>query len=301
MGQDITTPRVLGKSHIEEWLDQSGGGWFTYDDIYRDLTVYDNTNKDTIRKTIRRMVDEGKLKQHPDIKRKFRLVKADSSILNWQKADLQGFLNLRWPFELEKLVKIFPGNVVVIGGTKDGGKTAFCLDFTVKNMREHDIVYFTSELGEEELAERLGYYVELDPEDWHFEARALTGHPADCIQPDKINIIDFLEISDSFFQVAGIIREIYDRLTTGIAIICIQKDANAKFARGGAFSSEKARLYVTLDAGNGGDKPDKMTIVVAKNRMNSQVNPRGKVWTFKLVNGCRFVDAHEVIDPWPGD
>ena len=289
-------PRRLGQADVEEWLAEGNGdGWFTYDDIYRDLTVVDNTNKDTVRKAISRLVTSGRIKGHPDIKRKFRAVGAEAELMNWQGIPEGRDLKLLWPFGLEKYIKMFSGNVAVIAGDKDAGKTAYCFKFIVMNMFQHDIVYLTSEMAEEELAERLG---PLGEGEWRFEARRLRGHPADSIQPTKINIIDYLELSDNFFQVAGKIREVFDRLTTGIAIICLQKDYNADSGRGKAFSEEKARLYLTMDVGKRGE-PSKLTIKIGKNRKDPAVNPKGMAWNYKLVDGCRFVNVTEILPDWP--
>ena len=298
MGQeyeDIEGPRRLRQVDVEEWLAEGkGDGWFTYDDIYRDLTVTDNTNKMTVRKAIDRLIEKGTVKTHPDIKRKFRSVGVEAELMNWQGIPEGRDLRLLWPFGLEKYIKMFAGNVAVIAGEKDAGKTAYCFKFIVMNMFQHDIVYLTSEMAEEELAERLGPFGEGE---WRFEARRLRGHPADSIQPEKINIIDYLELSDNFYQVAGKIREVFDRLTTGMAIICLQKDHNAKTGRGGAFSEEKARLYLTMDSGERGE-PHKLTIKVGKNRKDPAVNPKGMAWHYSLVNGCNFVNVTEVVDPF---
>ncbi len=294
--EDIEGPRGLRQSDVEEWLAEGKvNGWFTYDDIYRDLTVVDNTNKGNVRKAIDRLIEKGTVKAHPDIKRKFRSVGVEAEIMNWQGITEGQDLKLLWPFGLEKYIKMFAGNIAVIAGEKDAGKSAFCFEFIVMNMYQRDIVYLSSEMVEEELAERLRPF---GVGEWRFEARRLRGHPADSIQPEKINIIDYLELSDNFYQVAGKIREVFDRLTTGMAIICLQKDYNAKSGRGAAFSEEKARLYLTMDVGGRGES-SKLAIKIGKNWKDPAVNPKGMSWNYKLLNGCKFVNVTEILPDWP--
>jgi hypothetical protein len=55
--------------------------------------------------------------------------------------------------------------------------------------------------------------------------------------------------------------------------------------RGGSFSLEKARLYLSMDAGM-------TTIVKAKNWVNPLVNPNKLKINYKIVNGCKFIIEH---------
>ncbi len=95
------------------------------------------------------------------------------------------------------------------------------------------------------------------------------------------DIIDFLEISDEFYKIAGMIKEIYDKLKKGIAIIALQKNPKAEFGIGGARSIEKARLYVTLEKG--------IAKIVSGKNWASETNPNGLYRTFKLVQGAKFI------------
>ena len=73
----------------------------------------------------------------------------------------------------------------------------------------------------------------------------------------------------------------------------MQKKSGSEYARGGEFSLEKARLYLTLQAGNK-EKNSELKIVSAKNPKNDKP-PRGKVIEYKLVQGCKFIKQNNYL------
>jgi hypothetical protein len=148
-------------------------------------------------------------------------------------------------------------------------------------MNNHEIYYFSSEMGPQELKLRLSKF-NRKLTDWNFYPKERASDFADVIKPDAINIIDFLEIHDEFWKVGGKLMEIHDKLHKGIAIVAIQKDKNKEYGLGGMKGLEKPRLYLTLN-------PGQAKIEKAKNRANPSRNPNGLVRDFKLYQGHKFV------------
>jgi len=71
-----------------------------------------------------------------------------------------------------------------------------------------------------------------------------------CYTPDCISIVDFLEIDRDFNEIVGQIRQIYDKLSSGNCHYYHSGRIQAQIlGRGGTFSLEKARLYLSMDAG----------------------------------------------------
>jgi len=169
--------------------------------------------------------------------------------------------------------------VMVIAGSKDSGKTAYLLNVVRLNMNHFPINYFSSEMGRIEFRKRLEKFG-LPIEAWKFKPKERSGNFADVIQPNDINIIDFLEVSEDFYRVGGMLREIYEKLNQGIAIVALQKNRGRDTGVGGDRSLEKPRLYLSLESG-------KAKIIVGKN-WASEVNPVGLHLDFKLVQGCKF-------------
>ena len=187
--------------------------------------------------------------------------------------------------QLEQAVKILPKNVIIVAGEKNCGKTAFALETAYLNSGNGfnmPIKYYSSEMGAQELGERIRKFPAIEPFR-HVKFYPVMENIHDHVDPDAVNIYDFMEVYDEFWKVGSIIRKVYDKLDKGIALILIQKKEGEKLGRGGDFSGEKARAYFVLT-------PGKLLIKVAKN-WRGESNPNGKILRFRLENSSTFVSS----------
>jgi hypothetical protein len=197
------------------------------------------------------------------------------------------YLPLKWPFGIEEKVDVYPKSLVVVAGSKDAGKTAFCLSVARRNADLMKVHYFNSEMGDVELMNRLRNFEDYKEWahkiDWIERAAAFE----DVIFPNDLNIIDFLEVTTEFYLVSATLSAIYRKLENGIVLVALQKDPRSQYGRGGAFSVEKARLYVTLNHVEGVN-----TAAIESGKMwhNAVDNPRGQYKNYKLAKGCYFVN-----------
>jgi len=272
---------------IRDWVDSTDGR-FDYGQLDKDLGIKTDQEKTTRRVVINLLKRDGVIVKVTDKDGVYRLSEENAPSILWREADIKDALDLVWPFKLHELVLTLPKNIIVLAGAPDAGKTAFCFNFIKDNMNKYEIWYWSSEMGGLELQIRLGKFNGMSPADWKFEAREKSSSFEDVIKPDSINIIDYLEITDNFYLVAGEIKAIWDKLNKGIAIICLQKKRGAELGRGAEMSLEKPRLYLTMDKGL-------LKVVKAKNWVDSTKNPNGLAWSFKLVDGCRFVNIQDSI------
>jgi hypothetical protein len=159
---------------------------------------------------------------------------------------------------------------------------------TVKlNMSQKEIVYLNSEMGDSEFKQRLLLFDDIPLQRWRFDAYHRSSNFADLITPDKkIFIIDFLEVTTDFWKVASYIQEIHRKLKNGICIIGLQKSDGKDTGRGGDFSKEKARLYLSLDY-DADARTNRIKITDAK-AWRGDRNPRGLVRDYKLVGGSKY-------------
>jgi hypothetical protein len=182
---------------------------------------------------------------------------------------------------------MYPGNIIVVAGSKSAGKTSFLLNTVKINMHKHEIVYLNSEMGDTEFRKRLELFDDVKLSDWQFKAYHRQSHFNDLITNErKIFMIDFLEVTTDFWKVAQYIQDIHRKLKEGICIIALQKSDAKDTGRGGDFSKEKARLYLSLDYLHD-QKVNQIKITDAKAWRTSE-NPRGKYRTYKLVHGSEY-------------
>lgn len=269
---------------IEKWISVTEGA-FSITDCFRELQgVTGVTNRNNYRVILHRLKGRGIIERYGNKDGIFRKVNDKAEDIDFLSADTNE-IKIKFPFDLDNLVNIYPKNIIVIAGSPNAGKTAFLLNTVEMNMNKHDIYYFSSEMAEQELKLRLGKF-DRDLTSWKFHPKDRSRDFADVIEPDAINIIDYLEVHEDFYRIGGMIKDISDKLKKGIAIIALQKDKAKDYGLGATRGLEKARLYITMN-------PNELKIVKAKNWRNSR-NPNGLMLNFKLYQGCKF----SVVKDW---
>ena len=263
---------------IEEWVGVTSG-YFSITDCHKALQGVTGANQNVIRVLLHRLSQRGIIEKHGNKDGVYRRIDNEIEPLDWKNADTNP-LSLRWPFGIERMVKIYPGNIAIIAGSPNAGKTAFILNFIKLNQDHQEIHLFSSEGGKEELNQRIEKFG-LPFDAWTFHAWDRSGNFQDCIKPGVVNIIDYLEIHDDFYKVGGQLKAIADRLKSGFALIALQKPTGRDAGLGGERGLEKPRLYLAMDGG-------RLKIVKAKSWARCDHNPNGLVQEFKIIDGCKL-------------
>lgn len=193
--------------------------------------------------------------------------------------------NVNFPLELEQYFNVYMGNIILLAGVPNAGKTAFALNFAYMNRDNYQVHYFSSEMGKEELAIRLSKHPPI--EEW----KKIKFYNFSSVQIDVIRrirnglvVIDYLDITTDFYEIASHLKKLHEILhaNRNIAFVCIQKDSKKELGRGASLALEKPRVYMTMDRGV-------LRIVKAKNWRNKELNPNGMEINFKLINGIHFI------------
>ena len=282
----MTCIRDKAQSKVQEVREfiTSAPGVFYSQDVQSHVGAKNRREKMTITNILSRLRDEGMIERSGERRGCFRRVEHECLDIDWI-GNTEKELPIYYPLGLERYYMTYPKNLVVIAGSPDAGKTSVLLNFVRLNMDRHKIHYFSSEMGSMELKSRLVNF-DLPITSWKFSAKERAGDFADIIQPDDINVIDFLEISDNFYKIGGILTAIFNKLRKGIAVIAMQKNRGAEMGRGGNFGLEKPRLYITLDSEYPGHVAK---IVKCKNWRDPTINPNGLSTRFKLIGGAKIV------------
>jgi hypothetical protein len=280
-------------NRLYDWLEASSG-WFYLEDIHKALNITGEADKANIRVQCSQFAKKGILDKDKRINGRYRRVDKTLVPMDLVHADAGAEFPMTWPFDLERYVRIMPKSIIVIAGSPNSGKTTFLLNVVARNQGKQHIPYFNSEMAAEEFKLRLDCFENVDG--WCFEPYERSGNYADVIFPDALNIIDFMEINDEFYKIAGELQAIHEKLNKGICIVAIQKNPSKKdmkgrmvendMGRGGTFGLEKPRLYLSMDYG-------RLKVVKAKIWKKPTVNPNGMVFNFKLVNGAHFTNITE--------
>jgi hypothetical protein len=183
-------------------------------------------------------------------------VEMDAALIEHEHAD-DTPLEMILPFGLHKHMEWFPKGIGVIAGDTDSGKTTVLLNLAHDNQgRFPRVVYIATEMGPALLKRRLSkfcaannyFYPDAFRDVTFLEPK--TTNYMDLIDPEAINIIDYYELSgEQFRDVAGYFRQIYERLTTGVCFVGLQKKFGAPLGRAAELAMEKPLLYLTLNRG----------------------------------------------------
>ena len=264
---------------IREWVCLQSG-YILSTDVHNCLQLSTREEKKNASIIMKRLCEQGVIEKYGDKAGCFKKIDRDLEEIDWESANDEA-LKIELPFNIHEFVEIMPKNIVVIAGVPNAGKTCFLLNTAIMNVRNWPIRYLSSEMDGSELKKRLKKF-EGSIKQWKpIKFYRREEDFANAIDPDGINIIDFLEITDKFYLVAERLREYHNKLKKGVLFLAIQKDPNKDYGRGGNMGLEKPRLYLNLD-------PGVLKIVKAKNWAR-ETNPNGLVWRFKLVQGSKFI------------
>ncbi len=262
---------------LKLWVE-SQEGHFKVTEYHTESQIVTKEQKHAVIQALKRLQEDGVIEKYGDQRGAYRKVEVKADEIDFMGVD-EKIVEIAWPFEIEKWVITLPKNIVVVAGEVNAGKTAFLLNVCFLNMGRFKINYYSSEMGALELRARLKKFDGSTLQHWKdnisFKERA--SNFADVIKPNDINIIDYLEITDEFYKIGGMITEIFNRLKKGIAVIALQKNPKTDYGLGGMRSIEKARLYLAMERGI-------IKIVKGKN-WATETNPNGISRSFKLVQG----------------
>jgi len=202
---------------------------------------------------------------------------------------------VKMPLELSTMCVLSPGNIIVVAGSKSAGKTAFLLNIASFNQYDFEVVYLNSEMSETEFKKRMKKVMPL--KDWKITGYKCHNNFDDYVvsDPHKIYIVDYLEVHENFYEIAKPIRKIHEKLGDSLCFIGVQMRAGATLGRGGDFSAEKARLYLTMDYQES-ERKSKVTIYDAKEPRPPHESVRGMWRMTKILNGSSF--SYSPQDNW---
>jgi hypothetical protein len=264
-------------------------GVFNTGQLYRDLGLATPQDKDAARHALSRLKGI-KIQPHGNKNGEWRIINGECAEIDFTKEEQVRECNLWLPFDLHNYVSIMPGNIIIVTGDPDSGKTAFLLNIIKRNVERWDIHYFNSEMGKDELRKRLNLFGDFPVKHPNFHAYERSNDFQDVIKPGivTINIIDYLEITDDFYLVGKYINDIHRALGGSICVIAIQKkDRNSDMPLGKERALEKPRLAIALRAGSH-IEPAIATIIKCKNRKTDH-SMLYKKREYKLVAGSEFM------------
>ena len=263
-GQVPDSGRVLAQEVLA--FIESDTAPFETKDVYSELCAKDRREKRTISDALSYYEKKNKIKKIDGKRGGWQVVENEPEVMDLLAADTCQF-NILFPLGISDQARVRPGSIILVSGSNNAGKTLFLLTVvrnffsphtypqilnTLSNKLERKgvapIVYLNSEMSAGELVTRIRGFGD-EPSSWQPHVSFIErSHSFDkLVRPDGITVIDFLEVNEDFFQAGKLLADIHRQLSSGIAVVAMQKKQGHDFAKGGEMTLEKPRLVINLD------------------------------------------------------
>ncbi len=284
--------KELTQATIEQWVALAGGT-FNVKDIWSELNIITPEGKHHLRVILNRL-EEKKLISKTRKDGIYRPVDGMAKEIEWENVDSQNVYPLLLPFSIHEYCKLYPKSIVIITADKNQGKTAFLYKLLELNAGvslpdkegNRSIDLFNSETSPEQMKDRFGV-LEL-PRPIPFKVYERYDNFADVIHPEHLTLIDYLDMNSEVYLIGDEIDKVFRKLTTGCAVIALQKPApfttmvkgkkviqSRDLAYGGSFSAKRAMLYITMSQ-------QKLKLLYVKTPANPRVNPDNMMWSYEF-------------------
>lgn len=215
-------------------------------------TIGLKVTSDTFRKLLARRTKEGKVRYYRGSPNLIEWVNRDYKVTQLSSTEKQAFLDIKLPLSLNELVAIPPGSVVGVAGFVSSGKTSLLLETAELNALSQlmPVYYWYNEMSEAKLiirCEDFPLLIDAQNQGRFFPVKQVDFEIADVIEPDGINIIDYLDRDDELYLIGRDIKQLQARLNNGIVVFALQKQHGNKFGYGGLPSAKLSNLYIALD------------------------------------------------------
>jgi len=228
----------------------------------------------------------------------------------WEDVDTEPIEGFRFPrnynedlqsFGIEHCVEIFPGDMILISGRSNYGKTAMALSLMGENLPLMYAVLMGSEYTASDGKISPKFKRRMKRMDWvnwitddgkpRFDLLPVGADYEDYVEPDCLNVIDWISLNGEYYLIDRVMKSIKDRVGHGVAVVVIQKNKDAEFGEGGERTERYADVHLRIDAF--GDNESLLTIGKVK---SPKGRATGRMWAFEVTDyGANFLNIREVV------
>lgn len=271
---------------VREWIELTNGN-FDLTQCSHELTLTNKNQKQALYMAVKRLCDQGLIEKYGEKRGVYRRIEK-IEYEDWMNADYSP-IKIDLPFHMQDYVDIFPGDMIVLAGVKNAGKTALALNFIELNLDKYDCYYHSSELVKQTFKLRVSKSKGRTLQEWSkvkMTSGLMMTNAKDKVVKDALNVFDYIEGDEGeFFKIPAAMARIHRALGEGIAVVCLQKPKERDFARGGEGTKDKAALYLTIDK----EYPFHVCrITECKAFKEGGENPTGFIQRYKVAGGINL-------------
>lgn len=200
--------------------------------------------------------------------------------------------------DFAEYVVIREGDLILISGVSNFGKTALCINICGENIDKGPVL-MGNEYTTIDNEPSPRFLNRLDAMNWiqwtngngmdKFTLLPVHDDYAEHIVKDKINIIDWINLPGEYYMISPLMENIKRALGRGIGIVVLQKNEGAFAGRGGAPSKDFADCELLLD--RFGDSGVLLTVGKIKEYTQRVI---GRTYAYSIGSGVKILDFREV-------
>lgn len=286
-------------AEIEEYV-MSTNGHFMSTDVHKNLNLSTRVHMKNASEILRRLVAKGVIERYGEKNGCFRRVEKEYDVIELD-GTIPDPLKIHYPMGIGNLCHVYEGMTTLLEGEKSRGKSAFGIEFAWlnRNLFKQKVRYMQNgELNKQTLTIRLS----LRPQDQYpiktfmDKIEFINRHREwwDIVNPTGLNIIDYIEEHEKKYLIPQYIAKIQERLTTGHALIMLQRVPGRDYGTGGAEIRNKPSVILSLQKSGGMSKVvvedvKAYNIETMQKLTGDTHSPRGLWREYKLVDGWKFV------------
>jgi hypothetical protein len=284
---------------VRQYIDEHNGDSFDLDTICRHIQVTERDARRYVCIELARKIDQEKLEKVSTSRGPlYKVLSLYNEVkIDWMNANDKDIFPLLWPaahddpsyFPWDN-VMVSPGDLIVLGGETNKGKTCLCLNIVWDNMDAYPVTLMgNAEYSAAKFKRRTKNMTWRDPaKDGKpkFELIRVTEDWKYSLRPDNINIIDWISLEGDFYRIGKLLEAMKSRMRGGVLIVSLQKGEGKAQAVGGHFTEDPADIYITMQAGH---------LTLKKVKEWKAPNPNGTLWAYDIIDGVRFAEIHQVL------
>lgn len=201
--------------------------------------------------------------------------------------------------EIAEHIVVRGGDLILIAGVSNYGKTALAMNFLAENISSHPVLMgneYTTADGK--VTPRfLNRINSMEGIDWvdedgndNFTLMPVLEDYAEYIVKDRINIIDWINIeTGEHYMIGSLLKSIKQEVGDGVAIAVIQKAEGAVAGRGGQFTKDFADVELLIE--KYGERESRLTVGKVKEYTRNII---GRSWAYEIVGGVKLINIREI-------
>ena len=290
---------------VREYLSKIQGQIISLDKLRREFNILPGTRSfDLIRNIMFRLAEQKVVKSNS--RGEFKVITQVMPVKVFGR-ERRPVVELLFPRDFDTMLEmniaediiIREGDLILISGRSNYGKTALCMNFCAENIDKHPVLMgneYTT-IDQEPSPRFLNRIDNMNWVEWFdksgedkFLLLPVYDDYAEYIVRDRINIIDWINVaSGEYYLISRIMEEIKRAVGRGIGILAVQKAEGAAAGRGGQFTRDFADLEILLDEYTGYEVL--MTIGKVK---EFKKRLSGRHFAFGLSKGVKIFNFREL-------